>query len=305
MSKIGVIIILSIAIIILLTYLYFIKKEIKNIAKQLNEYNRGCTRKKVDISLFDRDIENLSRVINDHINISINAVIKQKNMENELKRAIANISHDIRTPLTSILGYIQMSKRAGTSYEKQLECINTAERKANNLKKILEKFFIFSIVESPEYTIEMEYINLNNILSELIASFYDEFKSKGIDLNIDIKEENLIVLGNKTDIVRIIENLMTNLIKYSKGNEHIELKKVDDKVMLIISNKVENLNEKDVKLLFNRFYKQDISRNSSKSSGLGLSITKTLIEKMKGDIDAYIIKDQIYITCSWKIAYTK
>lgn len=161
------------------------------------------------------------RVINDHINISINAVIKQKNTENELKRAIANISHDIRMLLTSILGYIQMSKREGTSHEKQLECINIAENKANTLKRILEKFFIFSIVESPEYTIEMEYINLNDILYELIASFYSEFKNKGMDLNIDIKEENLIVLGNKTDIVRIIENLMTNLVKYSKGNEQI------------------------------------------------------------------------------------
>lgn len=301
----GVIIILSISVIILLTYLYFIKKEIKNIYKQLNEYNRGYTRKKIDISLFDRDIENLVRVINDHINISINAVIKQKNTEDELKRAIANISHDIRTPLTSILRYIQMSKREGTSHEKQLECINIAESKSNTLKKILEKLFIFSIVESPEYIIELEYINLNDILYELIASFYDEFKSNGMDLNIDIKEENLIVLGNKTDIVRIIENLMTNLVKYSKGNEQIELKKVDGKGMLIISNKVENLRKEDVKLLFNRFYKQDISRNSSKSSGLGLSITKTLIEKMKGDIDAYLIDDQIYIICSWKIADLK
>lgn len=301
----GVIIILSISVIILLTYLYFIKKEIKNIYKQLNEYNRGYTRKKIDISLFDRDIENLVRVINYHINISINAVIKQKNTEGELKRAIANISHDIRTPLTSILGYIQMSKREGTSHEKQLECINIAESKANTLKRILEKFFIFSIVESPEYTIEMEYINLNDILYELIASFYGEFKNKGMDLNIDINEENLIVLGNKTDIVRIIENLITNLIKYSKGNEQIELKKVDGKGMLIISNKVENLSEEDVKLLFNRFYRQDISRNSSKSSGLGLSIAKTLIEKMKGDINAYLIDDQIYIICSWKIANSK
>lgn len=305
MSKIGVIIILSISVIILLTYLYFIKKEIKNIAKQLNEYNRGYTRKKIDISLFDSDIENLAKVINNHINININTTIKQKNTEDELKRAIANISHDIRTPLTSILGYIQMSKREGTSHEKQLECINIAESKANTLKKILEKFFIFSIVESPEYIIELEYINLNDILYELIASFYDEFKNKGMDLNIDIKEENLIVLGNKTDIVRIIENLITNLIKYSKGNEQIKLKKIDGKGMLIISNKVENLSEEDVKLLFNRFYKQDISRNSSKSSGLGLSIAKTLIEKMKGDIDAYLIDDQIYIICSWKIADSK
>lgn len=305
MSKIGVIIILSISVIILLTYLYFIKKEIKNIAKQLNEYNRGYTRKKIDISLFDRDIENLVSVINDHINISINAVIKQKNTEDELKMAIANISHDIRTPLTSILGYIQMSKIKGTSHEKQLECINIAESKANTLRKILEKFFIFSIVESPEYIVELKYINLNDILYQLIASFYDEFKNKGIDLNIDIKEENLIVLGNKTDIVRIIENLMTNLIKYSKGNEQIELKKLDGKGMLIISNKIENLSEEDVKLLFNRFYRQDISRNSSKSSGLGLSIAKTLIEKMKGDIDVYLIDDQIYIICSWKIADSK
>lgn len=305
MSKIGIIIILSILIVILLTYLYFIKKEIRNVTKQLDEYNKEIIRKKIDISLFDKDIEKLTKTINDHIDVHIKSIIKQKDAEDELKRAIANISHDIRTPLTSVLGYMQMSRRDDITYEKRIECINIAESRAKSLKSILEKLFSFSIVQSPEYKMEIEYVNLNNILYEVISSYYDEFKKNNIELNIDIEEDNVVVLGNKIETIRILENLITNLIKYSKGNENIKLKIQKDKGVLIISNKVENLKEEDIKLLFDRFYKQDISRNSCKSSGLGLSIAKTLIEKMEGDINVKLIEDHIYLMCRWRIAYIK
>lgn len=298
------IVILSMLVIILLAYLYFIKKEVKNITEQLNNYNKGNTRKKIDINLFDKDIENLTKCINDHIDIHINSSIKQKNTENELKMAIANISHDIRTPLTSILGYIQMSKKKDILYEKQLECINIAESRAKSLKDILENFFSLSTIQSPEYSIEIEHINLNSILYEVISSFYDEFKNNNIELELDIKEENLVVLGNKVEVNRIIENLITNLIKYTKGDEYISLRRENDKGMLVVSNKVENLKDEDAKLFFDRFYKQDISRHSSKSSGLGLSIVKSLMEKMNGDIDVKVINNKIYLVCSWKIAYS-
>lgn len=130
-------------VIILLTYLYFIKKEVKNIINQLNNYNIDNTRKKIDVSLFDKDIENLAVSINNHIDIHRKYIIKQKTAEDELKIAIANISYGIITPLYSILGYIQMSKRNNMSDDRRLECINIAENKAKLLKFILEDFFRF------------------------------------------------------------------------------------------------------------------------------------------------------------------
>lgn len=300
MSKI-IEIILVLVVLILLTYLYGLKKEIRNISRQLEDYNQIKTRKKIDISLFDKDIEKLAKNMNNHINIHIQSDVTKKNTEDELKSAIVNIAHDIRTPLTSILGYIQIIKKKNISKEKQLECINIVEGRAKSLKDILEKFFSFSVIQSPEYNMELEYVNLNKILYEVILSFYDELKSKDIDLDINIKEEDLMILGNKIAINRIIENLITNLLKYSKGEESILVKREGNRAILIISNKVENLNFKDTELFFDRFYRQDISRSSSKSSGLGLPIVKTLIEKMNGNIEVELIDNKIYLICVWKV----
>ncbi|RDY25162.1 sensor histidine kinase [Romboutsia weinsteinii] len=293
-------IILILLVIVLLVYVYNLKKEIRNISKQLEDYNQIKTRKKIDLRLFDKGLEGLSKNINNHINMHIQSMAIQKSTEEELKRAIANIAHDIRTPLTSVLGYIQMAKKTNLSREKQIECINIAEGRANSLKEILEKFFSFSVIQSPEYNLEIEYVNLNKILYDVIISFYDELKNNNIDLDVSIEYEDLIVLGNKVAINRIIENIITNLIKYSKGEESILLKKENNRAILIISNKVENLNDEDLRLIFDRFYKQDTSRSSSTSSGLGLPIVKTLIEKMSGDIKAELIDNKIRLICRWK-----
>ncbi|MEG0844399.1 MAG: HAMP domain-containing sensor histidine kinase [Romboutsia sp.] len=294
-------IVLSIVVFILLGYILFIKKEIKNIYTQLNDYNNMKTRKKIDVDLIDKDIEQLATSINNHIDIHIRSSINQKNSEEELKRAIANVSHDIRTPLTSILGYIQMSKNDNISQEQKEECINIAEARSKSLKNILENFFSLSIIQLPEYVMKMESVNVNSVLYEVISSSYDEFLKHNIEPVIDIKEENIIVIGNKIEINRIIDNIISNLIKYSKGNELIELKQEDKKCILTISNRTKDLKQEDINLFFNRFYKYDLSRNSSESSGLGLSITKSLIEKMNGDIEVKLEDDIVYLICSWNV----
>lgn len=294
-------IVLVALVFILLAYLYFLKKEIKSISRQLNEYNHENTRKKIDVKLFDKNIEELAKNINAHIDIHIQSSVRQINIEEEMKRAIANISHDIRTPLTSILGYIQMSQKDGISDLQRQECISIAEKRAKVLKGILEKFFELSIIQSPEYKMDIEYLNLNNILYEVISSTYDKFKENQIEPRIDIKRENIIVVGNKMGITRIVDNLISNLVKYSNGEEHIILDVKDDKAILVISNKSKVLKKEDIECIFDRFYKQDISRSSSESSGLGLSITKKLIENMNGIIEAELKDDKIYFICKWKL----
>lgn len=253
------------------------KKEIRNISNQLREYNEIKIRKKINVNLLDKDIENLASDINDQIDKYIQANISQKNIENELKMAMANISHDIRTPLTAILGYLQMCKNTNISTNQKIEYINIAEKRAKSLKGILENFFSLSVIQSPEYNQEIEEVNINNVLYDVISVNYDKFYDKNIETTIIIKEENIIVRGNKNGINRIIDNLITNLIKYSMGKESITLDKKEDKCILIVSNQVKNLNDEDLNLFFNRFYRYDLSRNSNESSGLGLSIAKSLI----------------------------
>ncbi|MBU5299356.1 HAMP domain-containing histidine kinase [Clostridium sporogenes] len=295
---IFIVIVLVIFLILLLSYVFFIKREIRCIRIQLEEYNNLNSFKKIDATLFDKEIENLAYSINKHIDINIQSQIKQKRLEEEIRRSIANVSHDLRTPLTSIIGYIQMIKKGNLSKEKQIEYIDIAERRAKDLQNLLSDFFELSVIESPDYYIELEEININNILCEVIASFYNSFIDKNISPKIDLPKENIMVIGNEAAIKRVLENLIINIVKHSKEDVYISLKKENDKAVVTTINKCDNITEGDIELIFNRFYKKDTARtNKNGSTGLGLSISKSLMEKMNGEIYAEVHKDLLHIFC--------
>ncbi|MCW6109092.1 sensor histidine kinase [Clostridium sporogenes] len=299
---IFIIIVLIIFMILLLSYIFFLKRQIKNIRIQLNEYNHLKSLKKIDVTLFDKEIENLAYSINKHIDINIQSQIKQKRLEEEIRKNIANISHDLRTPLTSIIGYIQMIKKGNLSKEKQIEYIDIAERRAKDLQNLLSDFFELSIIESPDYYIELEKININNILCEVIASFYNSFLDKNIAPKIDLPKDNIMVIGNEGAIKRVLQNLIVNIIKHSKEDVYIGLKKENNKAVLTTINRCDDIKEEDIDLIFNRFYKKDDARtNKNESNGLGLSISKRLMEKMNGEIYAEVHGNLLYILCKWSL----
>jgi signal transduction histidine kinase len=124
-----------------LTRFYWIKQEIKSATKQLNELNGGKSKKKLDLTYFDKDFEELASEINDQIDLTFQAYAEKQRTENELKQAIANISHDIRTPMTSILGYIQFLEMSDISSDKKAEYIAIIKNGAGRLKVLLEDFF--------------------------------------------------------------------------------------------------------------------------------------------------------------------
>ncbi|MGO5091079.1 sensor histidine kinase [Clostridium sp. LCP25S3_F10] len=272
------------------------KREIKNIRIQLDEYNNLKSLKKIDVALFDKEIENLAYSINKHIDINIQSQIKQKLLEEEIRKNIADISHDLRTPLTSILGYVQMIKKGNLPKEKQIEYIDIAERRAKDLQSLLSDFFELSIIESPDYYIELEEINISNILCEVIASFYSSFVDKNITPKIDLPKENIMIIGNEVAIKRVLQNLISNMIKHCKEDIYISLKRENNKAVLTTINKCDDFKEEDIDLIFNRFYKKDDARtNKNGSTGLGLFISKRLMDKMDGEIYAEVNENLLHI----------
>ncbi|APU59671.1 sensor histidine kinase [Clostridium botulinum] len=299
---IFIIIVLIIFLLLLLSYVFFMKREMKNITIQLNDYNNLKSLKKIDATLFDKEIENLAYSINKHIDINIQSQIKQKRLEEEIRKNIANISHDLRTPLTSIIGYIQMIKKGNLSKEKQIEYIDIAERRAKDLQNLLSDFFELSVIESPDYCIELQKININNILCEVIVSFYSSFVDKNITPKIDLPKENIMVIGNEGAIKRVLQNLIVNMVKHSKRDVYISLKKENNKAVLTAINKCDNITEGDIELIFNRFYKKDNARtNKNGSTGLGLFISKSLMKKMNGKIYAEVHENLLHIFCEWNL----
>jgi signal transduction histidine kinase len=293
--------ILIIFFLLLLARLIFMKVEIKNITNQLDNYNNLKSNKKIDIKLFDSDIEKLAASINRHIDINIQNKAKQKQTEYGIRKSIASISHDLRTPLTSVVGYMEMIKSKRLSCEKQDEYIDIALKRAYFLKELLNDFFELSIIESPECSLKLEHVNLNNILCEVITSLYDNFTAKNITPKINLPHNDIIIAANKAASRRVIQNLITNMLKHAQGEVSITLKQDSNSAVIITSNLAKNLKDKDLTLLFNRFYKADDSRSDGSSTGLGLSIAKSLMNKMNGLIYAELDKNILYIFCKWKL----
>lgn len=295
---IYLVIISSILAFVFLSHLLFIKKELKNILNQLKNYNIRKTEKKIDITLLDKDIEKLTIEINNLIDLHALSNIEKKSAERELKQAIANISHDLRTPLTSILGYIQLIEKPEVTDEERKEYLAIAKDRAKRLQILLNDFFELSVIESVDHSLKLGKLGLNSIVEEIVINLYDKFNEQQIVPSIKIPQEQMNIIGDESAIKRVIENLVINAIRYSDGNVSITLERNNTKINLTISNDVKDITEKDVELFFNRFYTADQTR-SGKGTGLGLSIAKALMDKMNGKLSAELKDSWLYVKCSW------
>lgn len=279
--------------------LFLLKKEIGKITTQLQSYTNRKNDKKVDMALIDKDIEKLGVEINKVIDLYVAENRKRIQFEMEQKQLIANMSHDLRTPLTSILGYIQMAEDQAISTNEREKFLTIAKERANRLEILLKEFFDLSVIESSDYTLKLKRINLRNILMDTLMSFYERFQEKSLEPTIHLPDEDIFIMADESAVQRVIENLLSNAVKHSNGKIKVLLETEESTAKLIISNNVQSITVKDVERMFDRFYKGDQSRTSN-STGLGLSIVKSLMDKMNGTIDNQLKDDNLSITCKWK-----
>lgn len=285
----------------MLTRLFALKKEVKKISKQLEKYNDRKTNKKIEMALFDKNMEKLGLEINKLIDLYVAENRKRIRYENEQKQAIANMSHDLRTPLTSILGYIQMAEEEDVTADERKELLSIANKRAKRLETLLKDFFELSIIESTDHHLKSEQINLRNLTIDVLISFYDRFQEINMEPTIHIPEKDVFIIADESAVTRVIENLLSNAIVHSDGNIIISLEEQGSTVKLSVRNDAYSLTDEDARLIFDRFYKADRSR-SGKSTGLGLSIVKSFMEKMSGKVTGHLNEGQLIIICEWKAA---
>ncbi|OCA98685.1 two-component sensor histidine kinase [Clostridium beijerinckii] len=283
-----IILILSLTVILLISYVFHLKMQIKSIGKQLENISEGKTEKKIDISLLDKDIEYLAGNINRNINSQKQLRIEVLRNEQKLKDSIANISHDLRTPLTSIIGYLQLLEKSKLS-EDQREKINIIKRKSEILHNLITSFFEITIIENDRMHINLKKINMNNFLSDAMLQNIMPFKEAGIEPIFDLPNTTIFIEGDKIILQRIVQNLISNILKYGSSYVKISLVKKEH-VELCFANKIEDPKKIDVDLLFEKFYTGDKSRSSG-STGLGLSIVKLLAERINAKAVAEIKED--------------
>jgi len=284
----------------LLIRFILLKKEIQSVTEQLLERHQHKADTKINLAFYDKDFEKLAKEINVQIDETKVANAQKMRTEKELKQVISNISHDIRTPLTSILGYIQFLEDDNVSSEIRKEYIRIVKNGASRLRVLLEDFFELSVIESADYPIKIESIQLNDLVREVLVGFYEEFNQKHIEPTINISEDDIRVKADSSAVKRVIENLVTNALKHSTGNVIITLESNPPFARFTISNTAPKLKKEDIFHLFDRFYKADQARKG-KGTGLGLSIAKGLMEKMNGSLSAEFKGNELFMKCEWKI----
>ena len=226
--------------------------------------------------------------------------ISQVRYKKQFKELISNISHDLRTPLTSIKGYQQLLEK--TPLDKhQVQLLKTSQKSTDELGLLIENFFEYSYLVTAKTEPNLEKININNLIVECVLSYIAIFEEK--NLNVNIKETPpVFVLGDKNMLIRIIENLLNNCEKHSLGDIDIKIEFLQN-AKITFTNPINQDTNINVDKLFHRFYTSDSTRN--KSTGLGLSIVEFLVKQMDGNVGAYLNKTDHTLSIFFEIPLFK
>lgn len=288
--------ILLLIILILLAIIIGYKREIKNMSDQIRNSNGYLT--PVRISSINKEIENLAIEINNLYKKNHESNLRVKENDENLKESIASMAHDLRTPLTSIMGYIQLIESDSVKDIDKNRYLKIIKKRTENLSNLINSFYDLSRIECNEYKMDLKLVDIKEIFCEVLALFYDNFLEANIEPKVVIDEKVSKVIADVESVNRIFSNLINNILKYNSGEVQFIVKDEEKFVVTTFINDAPDLNKEDVEKIFNRFYTGDSSR-SDNSTGLGLSIVKALIEEMGHKVEASLEDGKLAISILW------
>ena len=282
---------------VLVVKIYLLQKAAREIKEGFADRLITDTNTLIDISSHDKYMRELANTINIQLRKLRADRHRFQQGDMELKNAVSNISHDLRTPLTAICGYLDLleQEEKSTTVERYIEVIRN---RTEILKQLIEELFRYSVIITTEDDITKEAVEINRVLEESIAAFYVTLNERKIVPSIKMPKSKVIYYLNGSALSRVFSNLLNNAIKYSDGDLDITLSETGE---IIFANTASGLNEVQVGKLFDRFYTVEAAR---KSTGLGLAIAKTLVEQMNGTISAKYENNRLSICILFSDVYS-
>lgn len=279
---------LSFLIAALIIKIISLKRAVKDIEESLSEKLTTDTNTLISVSSEDKRIRSLAVTLNKELAVLRKEKFSYINGNTELKNSVTNISHDLRTPLTAICGYIELLEREEKTKEAE-KYLDIIKKRVEFMVKLTEELFGYSVIMSEDGGKTTSYTDVKNVLEESIASFYEVLISRNIVPVINLTKEKVIRKTDPHALSRVFSNLLNNAVKYSDGDLEISLFENGE---IVFANTASKLDVVEVEKLFDRFYTVETAKNST---GLGLSIAKTLTEQMGGEISAKYKDGKLYI----------
>lgn len=282
---------LVISISLLIALIHY-RSQIRKNCRQLEVMQKHSSNQRLTSEVPYKEVKELVRRINEICNhYQEDKIIIERN-ENNLKEAIANLSHDIRTPLTSLDGYVQLLVMTDSAEEKE-HYLQIIQNRISSLKELLEELFTYTKMQDQNYELTIVPMDGRQCICETVLAFYEDFEKRGLTPEVNFCEENLPVVANEVALRRVIQNLVKNALVHGVSRIGLTLERTDGKLHFTCFNDKKADEIIDVDQIFERFYKGDKARTST-STGLGLAIAKGLIERMHGTIAADV-KDEMFV----------
>ena len=298
-AMIVLIVLLTVVSLALAFILISLLSQMRSIRSQVHFISRNETRKRLTFYGKSRSFRRLASDINEILDSYDERHEKILREDKEIKDTLTNMSHDIRTPLTSLKGYFELLEQTDDPEERR-KYSSIITGRIDSLSEILETMFLYTKVSNVNFKISIDPIECSKIILETLFEYYDDFQDKGFEVDVDV-DEGIRILGNEQSLKRIMQNLIRNSLVHGGGDVKLSVKRDEQgkKVVITLDNLLLEGQNPDPQKVFDRYYKGDASRHTG-SSGVGLSVVKKLVESMSGDISAVVSNGRFKIAMSFK-----
>jgi len=282
---------------------YFIKQymtrlEVNSLKQQLQDIqDNKMTHSELSTTLGSSELMSLINDLNGVLNEQRTLLERQRLQENQLLDDIANISHDLRTPLTALYGYLELLDDAELSPQERQYYLDIALARAEVLQRLIQNLFYLARLETKNIELDKENLAIEQLIKEQAAMAYQDFQTQDIHLNLNIQNVPNII-SNKDAAIRIIDNLLHNILEHGTKEAHIEVYKENDAIVTNFCNQMKSDDTLQIDQVFERHYMSQENRNTS-NSGLGLTITKELIEQLGHDINVSLSENEFTLKIKW------
>lgn len=283
----------------LLGYLLLMKKQIRGLTDELKKSRQASYNKQLRVQLFDRDLNELVKESNYNLDFQTDCKRKALRQEETMRRAVSDIAHDLRTPLTVVKGNLQLIDREGTLGEAERRYLQICEDKTEELKRMVDAFFELSMLESDTSPVELTEVNITELLFQAVLEHESLIRERSLTPKLEIPGKNLSVQGNRQFLERMLGNLLGNILKYARDTFTIRLSESAQDCTIEFLNPIASPHAVDAAHIFDRAYMADDSRNGA-GTGLGLYIVRLLAQKQGAEVTAAVTQGQLSIALQIK-----
>lgn len=288
-------------VLIIITIKYWVYRwQIREICHQLVFLRKEETNKRVQTDLSKKEILELVNQMNQMIDEQEHESLLIRKKEDQLRETLTNISHDIRTPLTSMKGFFELLVEEEDE-AKKVHYESTVRERMEDLSDLLEELFTYTKLQNETYELVLEQHDFTKLVMDSLFSFYEQWKEKGITPELSVDEQSVMVLCNDIAVKRILTNVLRNAMIHGDGQIELCYKVKKDGILFQCCNGCGDMEELEIGRVFERFYKADTARSES-SSGLGLSIARELTQRMNGKMEARIEQGRFLVEVRFGLA---